>query len=1740
MTTVPPPRPTSSPRWDSRNEGFVSPARLQQWKQENERTHTFSSTPSQIQQPPAGSEHPPSAPGDRPNNGRRITDVYPNAPSPAKPQHRSKPSFSAFFSRKSSQQDDTPQSPPAAQRQPAEPVGSEADAPQPRPEPPLPLSPQRAPSHDDSSVATSPRVLQKEPPLTRSQTNMPPPAPIPPLHPEIRSVVTLTLAHAHKVYFSGPLVRRYERQPDGQKPSKDEGWREVWAQLGGTTLSVWDMAEIREASKQGKQVPPTYINVTDAFVHVLGSVALPSTPGAPPKRYTNVLTLNTAGSNLYLFSCPSAEALVQWTAAFRLSAWEKSRLEEIYTAHLIRITLNDGRSTPSPLMSGRLEGWVRVRVAGQTDWKRLWMVITAGTNTGHPEHGSISSTGHDRPESPTAPRKKRMSHLFSREKSPTRSHLPARPMIQLFASSRPKDKKKALLTMRSITQAFAVYPERPELISRSTLMKLEGALGDEDMAGALKLREAWLLIMPELEGQNMRASEMLRWIIAIHDAFELYGRPRMYSWDPRDPKSMMFAYPIGPNRDLLFLDREFAETLDPRDDRTSIIRSQLQRILLDRMNGVGPDGPTGPAVPPVNNGPPSLPPVPHVAADEPPDEPEAGPSQQPASNGGMSLQLPPLSFDTTPMHDEKPAAQQEDDRRPLTPITERSVPLEAASRSLSGEKSQENKTQPSSSPPHPTIPEEPSRSILDLPLVTSPTATSPPPESTFSGRRSVDSLAQGSTSRPDSKLSHRPGQIASAPSRSSSGHPGSPPMPSENVRAVQSPEPRSPTPPRFQSPRALSPPRTSSPLRAASPPQSQPPPQPQAQSPPPVPPTPDTPSSVRIVPPRSMSQSSIPTSMYTIATPSSRASHAGLDQAKDKPAPPLPSIPSQSPPAVPRKNSADTEDILGDAGAALFYMQHMQQQQQQQGGGGSSTLAAIRKRGPPPEAPPSEDEDETPSESDSEPYTPPPRAATSPLRVRQTSPPPIAKDHAPPAVPAKLPRQPTSDQHSAVSPPTPPAEAPAPVSRPSGLRNKPSGARAAPASSSTRMSASLQNSFHPDQAPAETAESATTTTTTTDKSDNDMAAAVQDPVPAHDHSFDDPAADALAALSFLEREEQPAPPAAPQSPSQRSAVGASRSPSVPEVIETPASPSQSRPAPSEPRSSFAPSRLAAERKAKTQAQQAAHQAAVLRPGKANGRKGKPRDSSAWGESSEEEEEEEEEDDDDVDSDDEPAPRTRTTSVSDQASALGHGAPPSVRSPYGQANSASPARSQVDVNNGGPYPGQPRRPRDLPQLPDQEGYLGAQPQPRRFVSDTYTEGGRRSMYPESLSRQASPSFNQSSGRPASQYPSATPAALLQPPSRPIWSQVLDADRQVDPTANNNRDTFIQIEAPAAAMTKAFTPHGLLSAGLQDKQDRSAKRQEELARETGASLINVPNKPPPPQTGLLGAVTAHERERKREGGLGAALTEREREKRLAEERQRKLDELQRQQLDQMQQGGSMYGGMGMAPMGFNPMMANPMMMGMNPMMTGGWGYPGMMPGFAPNPQQLFAAQQAAAQAYQQAMVAMSTAGSQIGGDGGGNPGALNPMMTGGSMGMGGFDPRMSMMGMPMMNTGMSGMGMGGMNPGMGGLNPNMTGMGGMNPAMGMGGMGMNPMMGGMGMQMTGGGMGMHMTGGSQFDPRFSPTGEGAPRQQGDSNASRQFSSHPSSPGPQGSPAGPRPAESSDGSQNPSGPSSSNAQS
>jgi CCR4-NOT transcriptional complex subunit CAF120 len=42
-------------------------------------------------------------------------------------------------------------------------------------------------------------------------------------------------------------------------------------------------------------------------------------------------------------------------------------------------------------------------------------------------------------------------------------------------------------------------------------------------------------------------------LAGVHDAFKLYGRPTQYSFNPHNPASLMFAYPIDPSIDVSIL-----------------------------------------------------------------------------------------------------------------------------------------------------------------------------------------------------------------------------------------------------------------------------------------------------------------------------------------------------------------------------------------------------------------------------------------------------------------------------------------------------------------------------------------------------------------------------------------------------------------------------------------------------------------------------------------------------------------------------------------------------------------------------------------------------------------------------------------------------------------------------------------------------------------------------------------------------------------------------------------------------------------------------------------------------------------------------------------------------------------------------------------------------------------------------------------------------------------------------------
>ncbi|KAG1822449.1 uncharacterized protein BJ212DRAFT_1539526 [Suillus subaureus] len=1099
---------------------------------------------------------------------------------------------------------------------------------------------------------------------------------VPPLHPDICSIVQLTVVHAHKVYFSGPLVKHIQCQLDGQCP-KDDEWVDVWAQLSGTTLSIWDMKEIEEANKKGLEVPPTYVNITDAFVHVLGSVTDPAeSPEQLQKTYTNILTLNTAGSNLLLFSCLSIPALESWATALQLSAWEKSHLEEMYTAQLvICIMLLEGKDTHTTLIRGCMEGWVLIHVAGQTDWKCMWMVIS-GSQTSSTNPGASSTT------TGTAPTpKKRM----------------------------PKNKKHSLLTLREVSQAFAVYPERPELINRSMLMKLGGLIGDEEMVGMMKQREGWLLVMPELEAGNTQASKMLKWLVALHDAFELYGHPKAYAWDPCNPVLLTFAYPVNPGRDLLFLDREVAESMDPHDNCTSAICNCLLNILHSHMPELH-----------AMSAPPPLPPT-GLGADlnhpqqQQPSQNAAQPQPQ-TQNGQPAYipQLPTVNFNLCSPPDLTVG-------HTLSPITEWSATHET---------------------------------FLDFPHTQS--------HSMLNEHHVPESMMISS-----SMSSEKPDSVGQS---MSSGHQDFMSCSISKHSQSQMISPLTLLNPVLENIPGL---MTGLPMTGSP-------------------------------PPTSCSDSRLTPSMETGQTRSMELSTvASVDVGRFK----LPLTPES--PGSPTFSTSSTSPSSGNGRPILPGMSL------------SALVAPVPIRSPASR-------------------TPPPALLLSCLTSPYS---PKGKDKELPSI------QDVQDV--------------------------------------------LQL---PPQAPltALTSQSPVTNPTTS-------ACYV----------------DALATLSFLDSAPDVTPPPATTSQLPPIEQGMSSEPTV-------------------------------EGSTASESSEGVIQL------------------SGWNESSNEEEEEDEEDDKDADSDEEPP-----STLESKKPGLVMPVPVLAVRPLHPSSAGcavTPGEQATDMN---PYV-QLQHPHKLPPVPRpltqggvSDDYMNAMPPPWRLTSDQHMR---------------------------------TPddAPHLHPQSE-YTTQVLCPQADFNQHAATHQSSiWTQLEPASHSMMKAFTPHGLLSAGMQDKQDWSAKRQEELAQETSASLINIPNKPPPPQMGLLGAITAHEHERKCEGGVSAALMEHEHKKRMAEEWQCKINDFQHNQLEMQ----GMYGGGQQYPnMMGNPMMANPMMMGMNPMMTGGnlmmaGANPmmngtnpmmtGMMPGFG-NPQ--FFAQQAAQAAYQQAMMAYSSAGSHVGN--GMHPMPMNPI-------------------------------------------------------------------------------------------------------------------------------------------------------
>ncbi|WVQ70567.1 hypothetical protein IAR50_000086 [Cryptococcus sp. DSM 104548] len=1245
---------------------------------------------------------------------------------------------------------------------------------------------------------------------------------------KFQAILELIALQPQKTYVTSPpelemILARTSAggQPKlGQPGSPSNDWDAVWLQLSGISLSMWSMKETRAAAAKGDKVPPTYFNITDSSLELLAP--LPPPPHRPNSRPHNyVYSLNTAGSNRLLFSSPTERDLARWVTGLRLAAWERARLEEIYTGHLVQY---GEREPPFEVGKGRskMEGWVRVRVMGGTDWRRLWAVLSTPGEEGSKDEGKH--------------RRRSFFGIGSKEEEPA----PQEPntgvsMATFYTEPRTAKNKTSVtpvLTITNVSQAYAVFPEHLEVMVQSNLCKVVGRVSGDMVTIEGRLRDSgWALLMPETPGEGSDRGHgsvssqghgqssgvsplgnMMRWVTGFHDAFGLYGRPEKYNWDPRDPKSLFFAYPQGPHRGNLFLSIDEALRGDFRVTSLAEVRAQLVHLVHRRLAGGIQD---------------------HIEEDSGEDE-DQHERMMPKEEG--NFRLPPLAFSEINDHEEQNMP------RSLTPITERT------------DVTRQNSTKTSKS------------------------------GLTIAGMGSPPS---GANSQGDRKTSGGSSKHGSQSSKHSDF--GINPMSNDGFAPVTE-EPGE----------IYSSNNSGSHSNATITPQ------------PPVNPLPGfgvldkhdkqiTPSSIASK--TSESVYSQDTGMTPLAP-----SNASYYSAK-------PSVPS-----------ADS---------------HGPQQPNMPVPVPTGQLIALA---PPVEAPQSvasapEPKDEPPlppfaAERSSKVLSPTPRKVSSGEPLPQGV--ELAQEPAAMYLMNMVEEPPVPEPPQRLKTASPPTNG-AHVNG-NGLQRKLSGARALPVK---------QHSAEPrldniQDGPAEAAQAQPEL----DAQHPEVAPRSSNPDLGEDFS------------TYMNYADNPTP--------VKSRAAPATTKSLPPKA---ASPSQEQ-----VKSSFVPSRAVRERRAKAEQDAKDQEMAKYKPG---GGKRIVSNISTMPEfeSSDEEEEEEEE------SEDEAPTAQKKTSLP---------IPPGRAAPAqsGQLGLEGLPRSRQTSMNARALPPVPVPTNQAPDLRLPFEDVDA----RARVDSQYSQYSQRSSgyeprasqfteRPRNVSRTPSPAYGPQepdrlepdhnySGNGAV-YPMSGPHQSLNvapPPAtrQSVWNANFSAQHGME--ENNKSGKFVDLEEPSVHLTKAFAPHGLLQAGIQDKEERSAKKREELAKETGSSLIDVPSKPPPPQAGLLGAVAAHERDRKNAGGIGSMLTDREREKRLAEEKQREFERFQRQQMGQF--GPDMYAQPGYGQQGYGYGMGNPMM-GQMPMM--GYPYQG---GFNPYAQAQQQAMMAAQMAYQQTIMAMSQAGSQAG--------------------------------------------------------------------------------------------------------------------------------------------------------------------
>ncbi|KAF2707475.1 hypothetical protein K504DRAFT_503716 [Pleomassaria siparia CBS 279.74] len=372
-------------------------------------------------------------------------------------------------------------------------------------------------NHESPSPVVRPRADSRPSsrPMSMIQTYQPPMMEVSQdTLPELQRIFTFLNSHSNKLYQEGYFLKFHDTDTRG-RPAGDRVWQECFAQLVGTILSLWDASELDRVGGDA-EVLPTFINLTDAAIHMMPSMVL-----SDGKKLENILSVSTAASNKYLFHFNSLNSLTQWTAGIRLAMYEHMTLQEAYTGALIAgkgKTLNNIRAILDR-QRAKHEDWARVRFGAGTPWRRCWCVVSPPDEK---EYAKLQKT-------------QKKASIYNR------SPVVLKGDMKFYDTKKITKKTQPIATVSEAYSCYAIYPQSKPLIDQSTLVKIEGKITIH--SNPPSVTEGFVFVMPETRPAVSGFEIMLRFLFPVFDAFALYGRPSKLISDVLDTRGLMFAMP---------------------------------------------------------------------------------------------------------------------------------------------------------------------------------------------------------------------------------------------------------------------------------------------------------------------------------------------------------------------------------------------------------------------------------------------------------------------------------------------------------------------------------------------------------------------------------------------------------------------------------------------------------------------------------------------------------------------------------------------------------------------------------------------------------------------------------------------------------------------------------------------------------------------------------------------------------------------------------------------------------------------------------------------------------------------------------------------------------------------------------------------------------------------------------------------------------------------------------------------